>query len=122
MKKTKETIAAISTSTAAAGIGIVRISGEEAFAIADKIFKSGKRCKLSKFKSHTINHGWIVDRTKKQDELIDEVLVSKMDAPFTYTKENTVEINCHGGIVGLRRILELTLQYGCRLAEPGEFT
>lgn len=115
----KDTIAAIATGLSNAGISIVRISGDDAFAIIDKIYrsKSGKKV-LSKEKSHTIHYGFIYDG----DQLVDEVMVSVMRAPLTFTKENTVEINCHGGIVVTRKVLNTVLKNGARIAEPGEFT
>ncbi|MBI5145200.1 MAG: tRNA uridine-5-carboxymethylaminomethyl(34) synthesis GTPase MnmE, partial [Candidatus Omnitrophica bacterium] len=99
--------------------GIVRLSGKQALEIADKVFfsKDGKR--LSAFKTYTTHYGWIVERPK---EFIDEVILTVMRAPKSYTKEDIVEINCHGGIVALRRVLDLVLEKGARLAEPGEFT
>ena len=112
----KDTIAAVSTGMSNSGIGIVRISGEEAFEIIDKIYK-GKDV-LSKAESHTIHYGFIVDGS----ETIDEVLVSIMRAPRTFTGENTVEINCHGGVYVVKRVLETVIKYGARPAEPGEFT
>ena len=112
----KETIAAISTGMSNSGIGIVRISGEEAFQVIDKIYK-GKEV-LSKVQSHTIHYGYIVDGK----ETIDEVLVSIMRAPRTFTGEDTVEINCHGGVYVVKRVLDTALRNGARPAEPGEFT
>ncbi|KLA44724.1 tRNA uridine-5-carboxymethylaminomethyl(34) synthesis GTPase MnmE [Ligilactobacillus ruminis] len=112
-----DTIAAISTPPGEGAISIVRMSGEEAVAIAQKVF-SGKD--LTQAKSHTINYGHIVD--PKTHEEIDEVMVSLMLAPKTFTREDVVEINCHGGIVATNRILQLLLVNGARLAEPGEFT
>lgn len=112
----KETIAAISTGMTNSGISIIRICGEEAFQIIDRIYK-GKH-PLSKVESHTIHHGYIVDR----DSVIDEVLVSIMRAPKTFTGEDTVEINCHGGMFVTNAILEIVLKNGARLAQPGEFT
>ncbi|HHV98733.1 MAG TPA: tRNA uridine-5-carboxymethylaminomethyl(34) synthesis GTPase MnmE [Clostridiaceae bacterium] len=113
-----DTIAAISTPHGTGGIGIIRISGDEAFDIAARIFKSRK--KFNDIKSHTISYGKIVDPST--GETIDEVLLSKMEKPNTFTREDVVEINCHGGIVVLKRVLELVLAEGARLAEPGEFT
>ena len=110
-----DTIAAISTALGVGAISIVRLSGTEAIEIVNNCFK-GKD--LTKVKSHTINYGHIVD----QDEIIDEVLVSVMKEPRTYTAEDVVEINCHGGIISTKRILETMLTHGARLAEPGEFT
>ena len=112
-----DTIAAISSPPGEGAISIVRMSGEEAVAIAQKVF-SGKD--LTQAKSHTINYGHIVD--PKTHEEIDEVMVSLMLAPKTFTREDVVEINCHGGIVATNRILQLLLVNGARLAEPGEFT
>ena len=110
-----DTIAAISTALGVGAISIVRVSGEDAISIVNSIFK-GKD--LSKVETHTINYGFIVDN----DEVIDEVLVSVMKSPRTYTTEDIVEINCHGGITTTNKILELLLRNGARLAEPGEFT
>jgi len=110
-----DTITAISTALGVGAISIIRISGKEAISIANSIFK-GKD--LSKVDSHTINYGHIVDG----EEVIDEVLVSIMKAPKTFTCEDIVEINCHGGIATTNKILELILLKGARLAEPGEFT
>ena len=114
-----QTIAAISTAMTESGIGIVRMSGEEAFQIADKIYRSKKGNKvLSEQKSHTIHYGYIVDG----DETIDEVLVMLMRGPHSFTGEDTVEINCHGGVFVVKKILETTIKYGARPAQPGEFT
>jgi len=110
-----DTICAISTSQGIGAISIVRVSGNEAIDIVNKIFK-GKD--LTKVDSHTINYGHIVDK----DTIIDEVLVSVMKAPKTFTAEDIVEINTHGGIAPTNKVLELLLENGCRLAEPGEFT
>lgn len=112
----KETIAAISTGLSNSGIGIVRISGDDAFQIIDRIYKGKK--KLSEADSHTIHYGFIKDG----DETVDEVLVSVMRAPRTFTGEDTVEINCHGGVYVVQRVLETVLKNGARPAEPGEFT
>ena len=112
----RETIAAISTGMTNSGIGIVRISGEEAFPAADRIFRG--REKVSDVKSHTIHYGHIYDG----EEEIDQVLVMAMRAPHTYTGEDTIEINCHGGTFVVRRVLETVLKNGVRPAEPGEFT
>ncbi len=115
----KDTIAAIATSLSEAGIGIIRISGEEAIAVADKIFRTGKgRAILQKVESHIIHYGFIIEN----ETVVDEVMVSVMRAPRSYTAEDTVEINCHGGVMMMQRILELVIQNGARLAEPGEFT
>ena len=110
-----DTIVAISTALGVGAISIVRLSGKEAIKIVNSCFK-GKD--LSKVKSHTINYGHIIDK----DEIIDEVLVSIMKEPKTYTTEDVVEINCHGGVISTKRILETMLTHGARLAEPGEFT
>ncbi len=110
-----DTIAAISTSLGVGAISIVRISGKDAIRIANSVFK-GKN--LEEVDSHTINYGHIVDG----EEVIDEVLVSVMKSPRTFTTEDVVEINCHGGIATTKKVLELLLLNGCRLAEAGEFT
>lgn len=114
--RSNETIAAISTGMSNSGIGIVRISGEESLNIIDRIY-SGSTL-LSKADSHTIHYGYIKD----QDEIIDEVLVTVMLAPRTYTGEDTVEINCHGGTFVVRKVLDTVLKYGAEAAEPGEFS
>lgn len=114
------TIAAIATAMSSSGIGIVRISGEESFQIIDKIFKakgSGNK-KLSTEPSHTIHYGYIYDG----DEMVDEVLVMIMRCPKSFTAEDTIEIDCHGGVLVTKRILETVLKHGARPAEPGEFT
>ena len=114
-----DTITAIATGLSNAGISIIRISGENSFHIIDQIYRSKSGNKLlSKEKSHTLHYGFIVDK----DQVVDEVMVAIMKAPATYTREDTVEINCHGGIVVTRKILETVLTYGARIAEPGEFT
>lgn len=110
-----DTICAIATSQGVGAIAIIRVSGEDSIKIVNKIFK-GKD--LEKTESHTINYGHITD----EDKIIDEVLVSVMKAPKTFTAEDTVEINTHGGISPTNKVLELLLENGCRLAEPGEFT
>lgn len=114
-----DTIAAIATAMTNSGIGIVRISGEESLAVIDKVFqsKSGNKI-LSQMPSHTIHYGYIYDG----DKMIDEVIVAIMKAPNSYTAEDTVEIDCHGGILVMKRILETVVKYGARPAEPGEFT
>lgn len=115
----EDTIAAISTSTmSSGGISIVRISGEDAITVADRIFKAKKNIKLSDAASHTVHYGTIWNN----DEQIDEVLVVVMKAPNTYTREDIVEIDCHGGILVTRNVLEAVLDAGARPAEPGEFT
>ena len=114
-----DTIAAIATAMTPSGIGIVRISGEDALTIIHKIYRSPKNRKnLFECSSHTIHYGYIYDG----DEMIDEVMVLLMKAPNTYTREDTVEIDCHGGVFVMKRILETVIKYGARPAEPGEFT
>jgi tRNA modification GTPase len=113
-----DTIAAISTPYGMGGIGIIRVSGQKAFKIASEIFKG--RTDFESIKPHTINYGKIID--PESGETLDEVLLSKMNKPFTFTREDVIEINCHGGIVVLKRVLELVIRHGARLAEPGEFT
>ncbi len=112
----KDTIAAIATALTNAGIGIVRVSGEEAIEIVDKIYKG--KINLKEAESHTMHYGHIVD----EGRMIDEVMVLVLKAPNTYTREDTVEIDCHGGVLVMKQILETVLKYGARLAEPGEFT
>ena len=112
------TIAAISTAMSNAGIGIVRMSGCDAFDIADRVYKGKKNKKLSQQQSHTIHYGYITDRGKE----IDEVLVMIMRSPHSYTGEDTIEINCHGGVYIVKKILELLIENGARPAQPGEFT
>ena len=111
-----DTIAAISTALSNSGISIIRVSGDNAISLIDKIYK-GKQ-KLTDVDSHTINYGHII----YNEEIIDEVFVSVFKAPSTFTREDVVEINCHGGILITRKILEIVLELGIRLAEPGEFT
>ncbi len=113
-----DTIAAIATSYGDAGIGIVKLSGPESISIADKIFISKKGDLPSNFKTYTMHYGWIV----KDQNTIDEVILSVMRAPKSFTCEDVVEISCHGGIVAQRAILDLVLDKGARLALPGEFT
>ncbi|WP_433746021.1 tRNA uridine-5-carboxymethylaminomethyl(34) synthesis GTPase MnmE [Falsibacillus pallidus] len=115
-----DTIAAISTPMGEGAIAIVRLSGDEAFSIADRIFKGPGNKKLSTQASHTIHYGHIVD--PKTDVVVEEVMVSLMRGPRTFTREDVVEINCHGGLVSVNRVLQLILNQGARLAEPGEFT
>lgn len=114
-----DTIAAIATAMSNSGIGVIRISGEDAVEIADKIYRSknGKK-KLSNQKTHTIHYGYIYD----EDFLIDEVMVLIMRAPHSFTAEDTIEIDCHGGMLVMNKILETVLKNGARVAEPGEFT
>ena len=115
----KDTIAAIATAMSSSGIGIVRMSGPDSFEIIDKIFqpkKAGK--KLSNEKGYSLHYGFIKDG----EDLIDEVLVLAMRGPHSYTAEDTIEIDCHGGIFVMKKILETVIKYGARVAEPGEFT
>ncbi|MGN0352044.1 MAG: tRNA uridine-5-carboxymethylaminomethyl(34) synthesis GTPase MnmE [Roseburia sp.] len=112
------TIAAISTAMSNSGIGIVRMSGPDSFEIADKIYQGKMKKRLSEQKSHTIHYGFIMDG----EETIDEVLVMLMRGPHSYTGEDTVEINCHGGVYIVKRILELLIANGALPAEPGEYT
>lgn len=114
-----DTIAAIATALSDSGIGIIRISGSDALEVANKIFQTKKgNHPFKNFKTHTIHYGYIAD----EGEIIDEVMISLMKGPRSYTKEDTVEINCHGGVLLMRRVLETVLKNGARLAEPGEFT
>ena len=115
-----DTIAAIATGMSNSGIGIVRISGGEAFAVIDRIFrnKAGKPVKLSEERSHTVHYGFIYDG----DQRVDEALVVLMRGPRSFTAEDTVEIDCHGGVLMVKKILETVIRYGARTAEPGEFT
>lgn len=115
----KETIAAISTATGEAGIGIVRMSGEDSVEIADKVFRHIGQKNLTEIKNRMMSYGHIIDENGK---IIDEVLIVKMMAPNTYTRENMVEIYTHGGIISVRRVLNLLLDNGARIAEAGEFT
>lgn len=115
-----DTIAAISTPMGEGAIAIVRLSGDEAIHIADKIFKGVGKKRLKDVPSHTIHYGHIIDPSSEQ--IIDEVMVTVMRAPKTFTREDVVEINCHGGLVSVNRVLQLLLTNGARLAEPGEFT
>ena len=100
------------------GIGIIRISGEEAFSIADQIFRKKNGKKLENIQTHTLHYGFIYDGEEK----IDEVLALFMKGPHSYTAEDTVEIDCHGGVLMMKKILETVIKYGARPAEPGEFT
>lgn len=115
-----DTIAAISTPMGEGAIAIVRLSGDEAVAIADKIFRSPGGKSLTTKASHTIHYGHLVD--PKTNEVVEEVMLSLMRGPKTFTREDVIEINCHGGLVSVNRVLKLVLTNGARLAEPGEFT
>ena len=126
-----DTIVAIATALSDAGIGIIRVSGDEAIEIVNKIYvnKYGKSC-LKSYASHTIRYGYVVDCFKEASDesndwkqaIVDEVMIAVMKAPNTYTKEDTVEINCHGGVLLLQKVLELIVKCGARIAQPGEFT
>ncbi len=114
-----DTIAAISTPMGEGAIAIVRLSGEQAFNIADKVFRPVKGS-VNDFASHTIHYGHIAD--PETNQIIEEVMVSVMKGPKTFTREDVIEINCHGGLVSVNKVLQLLLKHGARLAEPGEFT
>ncbi|WP_347709312.1 tRNA uridine-5-carboxymethylaminomethyl(34) synthesis GTPase MnmE [Bacillus sp. FJAT-47783] len=115
-----DTIAAISTPMGEGAIAIVRLTGDEAIQIADKIFRSPTNKSLADVPTHTIHYGNIVD--PESEQVVEEVMVSVMRAPKTFTREDVVEINCHGGLVTVNRVLQLVLTHGARLADPGEFT
>jgi tRNA modification GTPase len=115
-----DTIAAISTPSGEGAIAIVRLSGEDAVKIADKIFKGVKGKRLAEALTHTIHYGHLID--PHEGQIVEEVMVSVMRGPKTFTKEDVIEINCHGGIVSVNRVLQLVLKNGARIAEPGEFT
>ena len=113
-----DTIAAVSTPRGEGGIGIVRLSGPDALSIVEKLFQPHRdQLEISEIGTHKLTYGHIVD--PETGDPVDEVLVSVMRAPRTYTREDVVEINCHGGSVPLSKVLELALQMGARLAEPG---
>ncbi len=116
----EDTIAAVATGMGSSGIGIIRISGPEAVSVASKLFRPKGSHRLADAQSHRLLYGHIIDPATQT--MVDEVLVSKMKAPHTYTREDVVEINCHGGIVPMQKTLGLVLREGARLAEPGEFT
>ena len=117
-----DTIAAISTPIGESGIGIIRISGPKTLEIAQKVFrdKNLNKTKINNFFSHTVHYGFVIN--PESGEKIDEVILVLMKRPQTYTREDTVEFNCHGGILSLRKVLETVINYGARMAEPGEFT
>ncbi|MTI83508.1 MAG: tRNA uridine-5-carboxymethylaminomethyl(34) synthesis GTPase MnmE [Firmicutes bacterium] len=115
----EDTIAAISTPLGEGGIGIIRVSGSDAFQIARKIFKPAKADNLYSNNGHRLIYGYVYDHNQK---VVDEILLGIMHAPHTFTREDVVEFNCHGGLVPQRKTLELLLEHGARLAEPGEFT
>ena len=118
MNFNNETIAAVATALNDSGIGIIRVSGDDAIEIVNKIYRNPGKKNLVDFESHTINYGFIYDG----DELIDEVMVSIFKAPRSYTAEDTVEINCHGGVLVTNKVLQVVINNGARIAEPGEFT
>ncbi|MEL3974367.1 tRNA uridine-5-carboxymethylaminomethyl(34) synthesis GTPase MnmE [Rossellomorea oryzaecorticis] len=115
-----DTIAAISTPMGEGAIAIVRLSGDEAFDIGAKVFRGMKGTSMKEFASHTIHYGHIIDPDTEQ--VVEEVMVSVMRGPKTFTREDIIEINCHGGLVSVNKVLQLVLKHGARLAEPGEFT
>ena len=119
--KFDDTIAAIATPRGEGGIGIVRVSGPLAIPIACKLFRPSRSVVPSELQSHTLTHGYVID-TYASDEIVDEVLLGVMRAPNTYTTEDIVEFNCHGGSIPVSSVLELVVKAGARLAEPGEFT
>ena len=122
-----DTIVAIATALSDSGIGIIRVTGDDAVEIVNRLFvnKNGKSC-FCRFKTHTIHYGYIIDCFSKEEDfqkrIVDEVMVALMKAPNSYTKEDTVEINCHGGVLLLQKVLDLIIKCGARMAEPGEFT
>jgi len=129
--KLKDTIAAVATSASKSALGVIKISGKDALRVISRIFAPRRKKNIRKAKTYTLHYGWIVDSPlagerkkgkKVKAEVIDEVLVSVMRGPATYTREDVVEISCHGGAVVLDKILKVVLKYGARLALPGEFT
>src|SRR5512143_2254218 len=119
-KPDNDTICAISTPLGAGGIGIVRLSGKSSVEVLSRLFVSKQRLVGDDYKSHRVYYGHVVN--KSTNETVDEALVTVMRAPKTYTREDVVEINCHGGPAAVRKVLELAVNTGARLAEPGEFT
>ncbi|MDD5584655.1 MAG: hypothetical protein PHV55_06345, partial [Candidatus Omnitrophica bacterium] len=126
-----DTIAAIATFPAASALGVIKLSGKCALSIASEVFLPKNKKDIKKAKTYTLHYGWIIESQKskaqspkilKSEKIIDEVLVSIMRAPHSYTKEDVVEISSHGGAVVLNKILEAVLSRGARLAQPGEFT
>jgi len=117
-----DTIVAVSTPVGEGGIGIVRLSGKDSLKIADKIFLSKDGKKSSEFKTYTVHYGHIIDKGQGKQKIVDEVILTVMRSPKSYTKEDVVEINCHSGIASLKGVLDLCLVNGARLAAPGEFT
>jgi len=120
MIKQDDTIAAISTALGEGGIGIVRLSGNTVFEVIGQVFRSARHIPVQNLKSHHVYYGTIVD--PENEQVVDEVLLTVMRTPYSYTREDVVEINCHGGLIPLKKTLELVLKNGARLAEPGEFT
>ena len=114
----EDTIAAVATAMAPSGIGIVRVSGPDAFSVADRLYRGKNGKKLAEQKANTIHYGWV----EEDGQILDEVLVMLMRAPHSYTGEDTVEIDCHGGVLAVRQVLEAVCRNGARPAEPGEFT
>lgn len=114
-----DTIAAIATSIGEGGISIIRVSGDKAIDIVSSIFVGKNNRGLHDFKSYTMRYGHIIDKDKSK---LDEVIISYMKGPKSFTAEDTIEINCHGGVVGTNRILQEIIRVGARMAEPGEFT
>ena len=123
---TGDTIAAIATAMSASGIGIIRISGDDSMEIISKVYRSkGGKKQIKEAESHTIHYGYVVDEEGfiyDNDTMIDEVLVMIMKGPRSYTGEDTVEIDCHGGVLAMKKVLEAVIHAGARPAEPGEFT
>lgn len=120
----EDTIVAVSTPVGEGGIGIVRLSGPDSLKIADRIFRSPDGKKPSAFRTHTVHYGHVIETGPKARgaKVVDEVLLTVMRAPKSYTKEDIVEVNCHGGVQAVKRVLDLAMRSGARLAEPGEFT
>ena len=119
----QDTIAAIATPLGEGGIGIIRLSGPDSNRIAGRLFRSGKQLRavdVEHFESHKLIYGAVVDPATERQ--VDEVMLVRMAAPRTYTREDVVEISCHGGLTPVREVLSLCLAHGARLAEPGEFT
>jgi len=119
--KLADTIAAIATFPAKSALGVIRISGPKAFSIIEKVFKPAKKKDIKKAKSHTLHYGWIVENSKSES-IVDEVLISLMRQPGSYTREDVIEISTHGGVVVANKVLELLIDQGARLAQRGEFT
>ncbi|MCL5072205.1 MAG: tRNA uridine-5-carboxymethylaminomethyl(34) synthesis GTPase MnmE, partial [Actinobacteria bacterium] len=118
-KSMKDTIVAIGTKPGEAAIGIIRLSGNKSIKLTEKIFRQKNKKKISQMNTFSMAYGYIVD---KKEEIIDEAIISLMKKPKSYTKEDVVEINCHGGMAATGKILELCIKNGARIAEPGEFT